>query len=107
MGKFVNGTAILTDDLFRYDTHYLSDSGTDMSTCGRTANAACKFIEYILSLYYKASSKPDVGLEIISSKSLIIYQQLMVSYLKNYESFISEPLEIKLLSLKKFKASSF
>ena len=72
-----------TDDLFRYDTYYLSDSGTDVSTCGRTADVACKSLEYILNLYNKASSKPDVGLEIITSKSLIIDQQLMVCYLKN------------------------
>ena len=90
MGKFVNGTAIFTDDLFRYNSYYLSDSGTDVSTCGRTADVACKSLEYILNLYYKASSKPDVGLEIITSKSLIIDQQLMVSYLKNFEFFISE-----------------
>ena len=84
----VSNFVIFTDDLFpQHDTYYLLEDGTDVSTCGRTAETACKSLEFILNLYYKDSSSPDTGLEIITSESLIIDQQLMVSLSREFPIF--------------------
>ena len=58
-----------------------------MSTCGRTKDTACKSLEFILNLYYKDNVSPDAGLEIITSESLIIDQQLMVSLSREFPIF--------------------
>ena len=47
--------------------------------CGKTADSACKSLNYVLSIYYNKTQSPQLGLWIITSKSLNIDQQIMVS----------------------------
>ena len=62
-----------------YRLFYLSPNGKDVSTCGKTYETSCKTLEHVLSLYYKLTHQ--VGLEIITSKALIIDKKIMVSVL--------------------------
>ena len=62
-----------------YELFYLTSGGEDVSNCGETVETACKTLRQILSIYYNTSGIPRHGLEIITSKSLIIInKQLMV-----------------------------
>ena len=75
---FPNGhLALIVRQDVDYVTFYLSSSGIDTSICGDTINTACKTLEHVLSLYYNTS--PEVGLELITSDSLNINQQLVVT----------------------------
>ena len=62
----------------QYDTYYISENGRDMSMCGKTADSACKSLEYVLGIYYKKNQVPKPGLSLITSKSLTINRQLTV-----------------------------
>ena len=64
----------------KYDMYYISENGSDTSTCGKTAGLACKSLENVLGIYYNKPQLPQIGLLIISSKSLTINQRLVVSY---------------------------
>ena len=55
--------------------YYISSNGSDESTCGDTGTA-CRTIEHVLYLFFNKSGQ--TGLEIITSKSLVIDQRLMV-----------------------------
>ena len=66
-------------DKMGYVTFYLSSNGTDTDSCGATINTACATLDHVLSLYYGTSYDPHLGLEIITSKSFIINQNIMVS----------------------------
>ena len=61
------------------NTFYLSNNGTDTSTCGSTIDTACKTLEHVLSLYYNTTGQPQPRLNVMTSKSLRIDQRLMVS----------------------------
>ena len=65
-----------------YNSFYLSSGGSDTSTCGATTSTACETLEYVLSLYYNTTHKPEMGLEIITSTSLIIDEHIMVSNIR-------------------------
>ena len=73
--------------------YHISKNGRDKSMCGKTADSACKSLNYLLSIYYK--KVPKHGLSIITSKSLIINQQIMVSQL-----FLRIPTHLKGIDLK-------
>ena len=70
-----------------YKLFYLTPEGEDVSTCGKTVETACKTLDQILTIYYNTTDTPSVGLEIITSKSLItINKQLVVCNSRAYES---------------------
>ena len=71
-------------DKMGYITFYLSSNGTDTSACGETEYTACATLDHVLSLYYGMSSDPHLGLEIITSKSFIINQNIMVSLVQHF-----------------------
>ena len=73
-----------------YKVYYISPKGFNNETCGETAQTTCETLEYVLSLYYNGTHPPDLGLEIIASKSLIIDKTIMVSehYKKYFKKFI-------------------
>ena len=62
-----------------YDIYRISVNGTDQSMCGKTPESACKSLKYVLSIYYKKNQAPRPLLSIITSKTLIINQRLLVS----------------------------
>ena len=72
--------SFLTSDVSQqYDMYYISLNGTDKSTCGKTADSACKSFKYVLGIYYNKTQLPKSGLSIITSKSLVINEELIVS----------------------------
>ena len=70
---------LASDETQQYDKYYMSENGSDKSMCGKNADSACKSLTYVLGIYYNKSESPQPGLSIITSKSLIINQQLMVN----------------------------
>ena len=70
---------LTSDEAQQYYRFYISVNGTDKSTCGKTANSTCKSLKYVLGIYYNRDKSLQHGLSIITSKSLIINQELMVS----------------------------
>ena len=58
--------------------YHISSKGSDDSSCCGSTDTACKSLEHVLSLYYKYESA--LGLEIITSTSLVIDHHLMVRY---------------------------
>ena len=78
MMKYFN---FLSGETEQYDTYYISDNGTDKSTCGKTEYSGCKSLKNVLSVYYNKTQAPLPGLSIVVSKSLTIKinQQLVVS----------------------------
>ena len=57
----------------------MTPEGENVSNCGKTVETACKTLDQILTLYYNTTDAPSVGLEIITSESLIsINKQLVV-----------------------------
>ena len=70
---------LTSDKPQQYNKYYISVNGADKSMCGKTVDSACKSLNYVLSIYYNRSESQQLGLSIITSKSLTINQQLMVS----------------------------
>ena len=69
----------VVDQEMSYKLFYLSTNGSDISSCGKTYETACKTFEHVLSLYYDVPHQRKLGLEIITSKSFTIDQDIMVS----------------------------
>ena len=65
-----------------YATYYISLNGSDESTCGDTRDTTSRTLQHVFSLYYNISSQS--GLEIITSKSLIVDQHLIVRLYSQY-----------------------
>ena len=68
----------LSENEKEYDLFYLSSSGIDTSTCGKTMDTSCNTLEHVLSLHYNITGQSQKGLEIIMSKSFVIDRQIMV-----------------------------
>ena len=66
-------------DAHNFATYHISSSGSDDNTCGGSTDTACRSLEHVLRPYYK--SQHTSGLEIITSKSLVIDQHLMVRFI--------------------------
>ena len=66
---------------WRYDIYHISMNGNDTTTCGHSADTACRTLEYILHVYNGRLYSSELGLQIITSTSLVINQSLMVRFM--------------------------
>ena len=72
-----------------YQLFYLTPEGEDLSTCGKTVETACKTLNQILTIYNNNTDTPSVGLEIITSKSLITINKQLVVCRTNFRAYES------------------
>ena len=70
-----------------YQTFYISFNGSDVSTCGGTAENACETLAKVLSIFYSRTHYSQMGLKIITSTSLYLNQQIVVSLLQLFGSY--------------------
>ena len=62
-----------------FNSYYISADGVDTVHCGKTTTAACGTLDHVLSLHYNTNHTSEIGLEIITPKSLTIDEAMTVS----------------------------
>ena len=62
-----------------FSLYHRSADGVDTIDCGKSTTAACGTLDHVLSLHYNTNHTSQMGLKIITLKSLTIDEAITVS----------------------------